>query len=268
MAVIKKRFFCVKDFEKLQHYKNRNPQWVKLYYQILDDKDFISLQIESRHHLVMLFLVASRCGNVIPLDPKFLKKVMRLDDEPVLTELFKKGFLLALNKRDAGKRMANRRQNALSEAEKKREEKESESELETNQNFEGFSLSFEENTRKEEGRKRGKDNSLHDGNSSLVNTKNDSGFDPPPSYSDVKRFIGILRSSGGRGSEGFTSATQGLESGHHASGGLKGACRRRVEIGGRLKFCGAVAVQGVGERARCVACVAQSQARMEKLANE
>lgn len=88
-------FFSIKNFERYQHYKDRNPPWIKLYYDLLDDEDFISLSIPSRHHYMTLLLVASRKHNKIPLDLDYLKKVMRLDAKPILTELFQRGFCVA-----------------------------------------------------------------------------------------------------------------------------------------------------------------------------
>lgn len=117
------RFFRVKNFERYQHYKKRNPPWVKLHREILDDDKFIFLSIEARHHYVTLLLIASSRNNVIPLDLKYLKKVMRLDEEPDLTPLFEAGFLIALSRQQASKMLEDRRQNALSETETETEKK-------------------------------------------------------------------------------------------------------------------------------------------------
>ncbi len=206
------RYFCVKDFEKLQHYKHRNPPWVKLYYEILDDENFISLSIESRHLLVMLFLIASKRDNVIPLDTEYLKKVMRVDEDPDLTPLFAKGFLLALSKQGASKRIANRLPNVLTEAEKEKKREKKESELEAKMNHGDNSKSFEEKTTKKDGLLRSVENSLSYETLSGSSIKKDLEFDPPLSNSDAKRFLGNLKSSLGKRSEGFTSLTHGLKS--------------------------------------------------------
>ncbi|WP_233218251.1 hypothetical protein, partial [Roseateles chitinivorans] len=58
------RFLSVKNFERYQHYTKRNPPWIKLYYDLLDDDDFISLSIEARHHYMTLLLIAGRKNNV------------------------------------------------------------------------------------------------------------------------------------------------------------------------------------------------------------
>ena len=82
------RFFRVKNFERFQHYKKRCPPWIKLYYEILDDDAFISLPLEAQLYYLLLLLIAGRRDNVIPLDSKYLKKVMRLEHETDLKQLF------------------------------------------------------------------------------------------------------------------------------------------------------------------------------------
>ena len=114
---MKRTFLSIKNFEKFQHYKHRNPPWIKLYYDLLDDDDFISMSIESRHLYMTLLLIAGRKDNRIPHDVDYLRKVLRLDDEPDLTELIEKGFLLAPRRQSASRRLAPCQQNALSETE-------------------------------------------------------------------------------------------------------------------------------------------------------
>ncbi|TKB63289.1 MAG: hypothetical protein E8D47_12945, partial [Nitrospira sp.] len=127
---MKPTFLSIKNFDKFQHYKHRNPPWIKLYYDILDDDEFILLSIPSRHHYMTLLLIAGRKNNRIPHDAAYLKKVMRLDEEPDLTELIERGFLLASRKHAAGRLLATCNQNALSEAEAETEKSEIEAEAE------------------------------------------------------------------------------------------------------------------------------------------
>jgi len=49
----------IKGWERFQHFKDRNPPWVKLYKDILDDPDWHSLDGESAKVLTMLWLIAS-----------------------------------------------------------------------------------------------------------------------------------------------------------------------------------------------------------------
>lgn len=134
------QFLSIKNFEKYQHYKKRNPPWIKLYYELLDDDDFISMSITSRHHYMTLLLVAGRKNNRIPNDTKYLRKVMRLDDAPDLIELFDSGFLLASRKQSASSTKTPCKQNALSETEYS--EAETKTELRGVNEFEAFWVQY------------------------------------------------------------------------------------------------------------------------------
>lgn len=52
-------YLRVKKWEEFQHYKRRNPPWIRLYRRIVDDADFQSLPIASRALAPMLWLMAS-----------------------------------------------------------------------------------------------------------------------------------------------------------------------------------------------------------------
>ena len=56
----------VKDWNKFQHFKDRKPPWIKLYRDILDDKDWHRLDAKAAKALVMLWLIASESDGVIP----------------------------------------------------------------------------------------------------------------------------------------------------------------------------------------------------------
>ena len=55
--------YVVKGWDKFQHYRDRNPPWVKLHKQFLDDFDFHSLPVASRALAPMLWLLASEHEN-------------------------------------------------------------------------------------------------------------------------------------------------------------------------------------------------------------
>lgn len=88
-------YFGVRNLEKYQHYKDRDPKWVKLYYSILDDEAFIFLSEIDRCRYMTCLILASRNHNKIPADPAYLKKVMRLDKSPDLSPLLSCGLLYA-----------------------------------------------------------------------------------------------------------------------------------------------------------------------------
>ena len=56
-------FFRVANWEQYQHYRNRDPAWIKLYARLLDHYQFASLPDTTKWHLVGIFLLASKQGN-------------------------------------------------------------------------------------------------------------------------------------------------------------------------------------------------------------
>ena len=62
------------NWKKYQHYKDRNPPWIKLYHSLLDDYEYGCLQNDSKLLLISLFLLAARTDNQIPNDLKWIKE--------------------------------------------------------------------------------------------------------------------------------------------------------------------------------------------------
>jgi hypothetical protein len=57
----------IKNWKKLQHYKDRKPPWIKLYRDLLDDPEWHELSGDDAKHLIMLWLIASEDENgVLP----------------------------------------------------------------------------------------------------------------------------------------------------------------------------------------------------------
>lgn len=68
------RTFKVTNFEKFQHYKDRNPPWIRLYNTTLDNYEIGHLPDASKAHLFAIWLLASRYENQIPFDPEWIAK--------------------------------------------------------------------------------------------------------------------------------------------------------------------------------------------------
>lgn len=66
------KFFRIRDLEKFQHYKNRNPPWVKLHGEQLEDYYFQQLPDAVKFHALALIYLASKTGNKIPNDPEWV----------------------------------------------------------------------------------------------------------------------------------------------------------------------------------------------------
>lgn len=96
------KFISIKNFEKFQNYKNRNPPWIRLYYAILDDPAFLQLEEVHQCRLFKLFMIASKQNNRILDDPYYLARLMRIDGPVDITPLIRSGFVLAECKRRAG----------------------------------------------------------------------------------------------------------------------------------------------------------------------
>jgi hypothetical protein len=65
-------FIRIVNWGSYQHYKKRNPPWVKVYVSLLTNDQYLDLDRDSRLLLFTLFLLAPRYQNAIPLDSKML----------------------------------------------------------------------------------------------------------------------------------------------------------------------------------------------------
>lgn len=86
--------FLIKDWKFYQHYKDRNPPWIKLHYELLTSKEWVMLSNDSRCLQIVSMLMASRNDGAVPNDPEYIKRVAYLDNTPDFTELVKCGFLI------------------------------------------------------------------------------------------------------------------------------------------------------------------------------
>ena len=116
-------YLKVKRWEDFQHYKDRNPPWIKLHRTLLDDYEFSRLQDASKAHLMLIWLFASQKDGCIPDDPAFLKRKLGLEKEPNLKLFVDHGLLIP--EQVASTAIAESKRNApLEETEKRREETE------------------------------------------------------------------------------------------------------------------------------------------------
>ncbi len=67
-------FLRIVQWEKFQHYKLRNPPWIKLYASILDNDDFAFLPDDSKLLYFCLLMFASRRENKIRYELKWLQR--------------------------------------------------------------------------------------------------------------------------------------------------------------------------------------------------
>jgi hypothetical protein len=84
----------VKNWENFQHYKDRNPPWIKLHIELLNSMDWVMLDDASKLLAVVCMMIASRNQGQVPNNPAYLKKVAHLDKLPNLKPLIDIGFLV------------------------------------------------------------------------------------------------------------------------------------------------------------------------------
>lgn len=86
----------VKNWRTFQHYKDRNPPWIKLHFSILSSEDWVLLDDSSRVLAIACMLVASKNEGQIDGSDKglaYLKRVAYLNKMPNLNPLIACGFL-------------------------------------------------------------------------------------------------------------------------------------------------------------------------------
>jgi hypothetical protein len=87
------KLLTVKNWKDFQHYKKRNPPWIKLHRAILDDYAFCSLPDAAKGHLLLLWAYASQNNGTVPFDVPFLER--KLSCTNLDLDLFvERGFLI------------------------------------------------------------------------------------------------------------------------------------------------------------------------------
>jgi hypothetical protein len=75
------RYFKVRNFSEYQHYKHRNPPWIRLYYRLLSDRLFFRLDDATKYLVIGLFLLASQNNNEIPLDEEWIRRELNFEGD-------------------------------------------------------------------------------------------------------------------------------------------------------------------------------------------
>lgn len=86
--------FSVKNWDEFQHYKDRNPPWIKLHNHLLDDYEFEMLGDSAKGHLLCIWMLASRTKNEMPFDDKWITKKIGASTKVNLEALASAGFLI------------------------------------------------------------------------------------------------------------------------------------------------------------------------------
>jgi hypothetical protein len=86
-------YLRVHGWEKFQHYRDRNPPWIKLHARLLDDYRYFQLSSEAKWQLTMFWLLASRHDNEIPDDEQWLRRQIGANGTLAVEELISAGWI-------------------------------------------------------------------------------------------------------------------------------------------------------------------------------
>jgi hypothetical protein len=110
--------YRIKEWATYQHYRDRNPPWIKLHFELLTSRTWVSLDDASRVLAVASMLLASRTDGVIDASEgglAYLQRVAYLNSPPDLKPLIDSGFLVPLA--DASTMLASARPETETETE-------------------------------------------------------------------------------------------------------------------------------------------------------
>lgn len=86
-------YFRVVNLDRFQHYKDRNPPWIKLHASVLDHYEFSRLPDASKQHLMLIWLLASRTDNKVVWDEAWVGQRISATDPVDLSVLREAGFI-------------------------------------------------------------------------------------------------------------------------------------------------------------------------------
>ena len=85
--------YRIRNWTKFQHYKDRNPPWIKLHVEMLQSEDWVMLDDASKLLAVVCMIIAAKHDGAVPDNPDYIKRVAYLNHRPNLNPLVKCGFL-------------------------------------------------------------------------------------------------------------------------------------------------------------------------------
>ena len=98
-------YLTVKNWEEFQHYRDREPKWIKVYRSLLVDYKYDQLSDAEFGVLVKIWLLASQMENKIPNDPSWIKNRLGLVHKPNLNKYIELDFLLLQNNTEKSKKI-------------------------------------------------------------------------------------------------------------------------------------------------------------------
>lgn len=87
------RFRRIVNWDRFQHYRDRNPPWIKLYRDLLTSQTWVTLDDAGRVLAIACMMLAAATGNKIPFDPAYVRRVAYLNQDPDFSALLSLNFL-------------------------------------------------------------------------------------------------------------------------------------------------------------------------------
>jgi len=73
-TVSKQRWIVVRNWERFQHYRDRTPVWIKVYTELLDDPNYLTLTLAERGILQGLWLMTANSRGIVPRSTSYLSR--------------------------------------------------------------------------------------------------------------------------------------------------------------------------------------------------
>jgi hypothetical protein len=89
--------YRIVEWDRYQHYKDRDPPWIKLHRDLLTSQTWVTLADSSRVLAVACMLIAAGTDNRIPANAAYLKRRAYLNKEPDFSPLVACGFVEYIN---------------------------------------------------------------------------------------------------------------------------------------------------------------------------
>ena len=86
-------FVRILNWDSFQHYKDRNPPWIKLHRELLTSETWVSSSNEDRVLAIAIMMLAAESGNLIPANPRYIQRRAYLEKEPDLSGLIDLKFI-------------------------------------------------------------------------------------------------------------------------------------------------------------------------------
>ncbi len=87
-------YLSVKNWNTFQQYKDRDPKWIKLHRDILNNYDFDQLTEIQQNHLIKIWLLASKLDNKIPNDTTWIGRQIGAKSKVDVKQLVTHGFIV------------------------------------------------------------------------------------------------------------------------------------------------------------------------------